>query len=634
MRVITVLFILLCCQSSIAQSICTDMQNARIHIEKDSFGKMRKIYSDCLVQSPNDLSVLNNYLLLSKISNSEEELSPLLQKAYALCRTPEDSLNVMYRKISILRKKENDFSEATELAQNAIEIAQNGQLEDWKKRIELELAIIHINTNNPKLGKAYIQKNIITLDLIQDPHLKADYLYDWATYLFADGKFQNALDTLIISKEIYEKDSLLFSLAKNMELIGSCYTMMENNEKAKENYNKSKSISEQIRDSIGMASSWCNIGNLYYEKQEDNDATNAYNKAINYANPKKSLNVLYNAFYNLHIIYEAAKDINQALNHLKKANEYKASIDEKTRVKDILALDFKYQTQQKEQRIKILNQEYEISAFRNKAMTIIIISGLIALAIILFLYNRTRKLNKTISEKNEELEEVNIFKNQIFSIMGHDMRGKLSKLNASQKKLLRSSKHDDTAKIGEAVNKMGGMIHEINGFSENTLYWGMSMSDKLNLDFKEQSLKQLVREVVFNFNYDLELKQIKIDNLIEDSTEVFIDKNSIKVVIRNIISNAIKFTETNGNIRITAEKDNNATLLKITDNGKGIPKEIIPTLFDTNPNKIKDGTQGEKGTGMGLWLCKEMMRKNNGDIKVESQENNGTTFILEIPNHN
>ena len=145
-------------------------------------------------------------------------------------------------------------------------------------------------------------------------------------------------------------------------------------------------------------------------------------------------------------------------------------------------------------------------------------------------------------------------------------------------------------------------------------------------------MDSLVEQVAYNFKYDLEHKNISLKKDIPDDFSVHADLNTTKVVMRNLLANAIKYSEAGGEITIRGIKNRQDHIIQVIDKGQGIPPDKIPILFEVNNEKVTSGTAGEKGTGLGLWLCKEMMEKNKGSITVESTLGKGTSFTLQFPN--
>jgi signal transduction histidine kinase len=145
------------------------------------------------------------------------------------------------------------------------------------------------------------------------------------------------------------------------------------------------------------------------------------------------------------------------------------------------------------------------------------------------------------------------------------------------------------------------------------------------------NLNLLVNNIYQLFDKSVEDKKIRLTKNIEEDFLVFADSNMLNTIIRNLVSNSIKFTPQNGEINISVYKENNKTILTISDTGIGISKENQEKLFNFGTNYSTLGTNNEKGTGLGLILVFEFIQKHNGDIKIDSEIGKGTKFIITIP---
>ncbi len=234
---------------------------------------------------------------------------------------------------------------------------------------------------------------------------------------------------------------------------------------------------------------------------------------------------------------------------------------------------------------------------------------------------------------NRELKKINATKDKLFTIIAHDLKSPFSSvLGFSQ---LLHTKWDSLNRkkaktISEMINSSSQRIYNL---LENLLEWARSQSGSLELKIEKISLFALAQENINLLSNALAQKNNKVEIKIPENLVCYADTPTIKTVIRNIISNANKFTE-NGSITIRTEIDGDYVKMIIQDSGVGIPKETVKYLFEVKRSKSTSGTQGEEGTGLGLLVCKEFIQKNNGTIYAESELNIGTTIIFTLPIRN
>lgn len=247
-----------------------------------------------------------------------------------------------------------------------------------------------------------------------------------------------------------------------------------------------------------------------------------------------------------------------------------------------------------------------------------------------------RKIESELIKQNKELISINAEKDKFFSIIAHDLKSPfnsflgLTQIMANEINTLTMS---DLQKIAVNMEKSATNLYNL---LENLLQWSQIHQGLTIFNPKEIKLSTLINNCIENLFDVAKNKNIEIIVDIKDdlNNKITGDENMLKTIIRNLISNAIKFTNSNGAIKIKAEKDINQTIITVTDNGIGMTKENIVKLFKLEENYTRNGTQNEKGTGLGLLLCKEFIEKHRGKIWVESQVGIGSTFYFSLPSIN
>lgn len=272
------------------------------------------------------------------------------------------------------------------------------------------------------------------------------------------------------------------------------------------------------------------------------------------------------------------------------------------------------------------------SAFSFAIIHLLILSfGIVGL--VLF-YRKQRKYYSIIKNKTKELTHINATKDKVFAIIAHDLRGPFNNilgytdlLIGDYETLNEEQRRKFIAKISESSKGAFELV-------ENLLLWASSQQNSISINKKNLNIKKLVNETLNALTSTAEKKKITININISEKLLVFADEFTMKIIITNLVSNAIKFTHENGIITIDAMQTGDLTEIHISDNGVGIPPETIPKLFMVDQNISSLGTNNEKGTGLGLVLCKEFIEKNGGSIAVKSTLEMGTKFMLKIPQSN
>jgi two-component system, sensor histidine kinase LadS len=233
-----------------------------------------------------------------------------------------------------------------------------------------------------------------------------------------------------------------------------------------------------------------------------------------------------------------------------------------------------------------------------------------------------------VNQQKVELEESNKVKDKLLSIISHDLKGPLNSFQTLLSMMLKDelTKENINLYTSHLNNKLGLMINLV----DNILNWVRTQMGGMNFDITSLNLKELVKENITLFISQAELKNIKVIDEVPENLLVMGDKNVVRMVIRNLIANALKFTKNGGSIFIFAKIDQGKVLIEIKDTGVGIPPEKIKLLF-TDAHFTSPDTNHNAGTGIGLLLCKEFLSKTAGEIWAESEVDKGSSFKFTLP---
>jgi signal transduction histidine kinase len=238
-----------------------------------------------------------------------------------------------------------------------------------------------------------------------------------------------------------------------------------------------------------------------------------------------------------------------------------------------------------------------------------------------------------IKKSREKLIELNATKEKLFSIISHDLKSSLGSVLGVSDLLLENFDEYKSDKIKQIVSSIYQSSKNTFELLENLLDWSRLQTEKISRQIEKHDLKTIADNVCLLYNEIAENKGITLQNNIQIDTFVHCDINMTKTVLRNLISNAIKFTAVRGLVSLISNEDDSNVEIQVSDTGKGIPDENKPFLFSIEKNITTTGTNGEKGTGLGLMLCKELVEKQGGTIWVESELGKGSTFKFTLPSN-
>ncbi|MCW7509723.1 PAS domain-containing sensor histidine kinase [Leptospira levettii] len=232
----------------------------------------------------------------------------------------------------------------------------------------------------------------------------------------------------------------------------------------------------------------------------------------------------------------------------------------------------------------------------------------------------------------KELELLNHTKDKFFSIISHDLKGPIGGMNTFIGMLLEDMETRSPKRMQNDLNILYQSSGEVYALLENLLTWARSQTNEISFLPENVSVKTLVDTVISYFTFMTENKGIRIQNLVENDVFVFADENMLETILRNLVSNAIKYSHVGGQVKISAVPTDGNVSIQVEDFGTGISNEIRSTFFQIDAKqKSMPGTLGERGTTLGLILCKEFIEKNNGKIFVESVVGKGSKFYFTLP---
>jgi signal transduction histidine kinase len=280
--------------------------------------------------------------------------------------------------------------------------------------------------------------------------------------------------------------------------------------------------------------------------------------------------------------------------------------------------------------IKIFLQNgyvYDTLPFSRVVFNICWSLAIIVLAL-LFFKNEQIIYQGQIEQKNKELEKLNDTKQKLFSIIAHDLRSPIGQLKNSLD--LVSKQHLSPEAFQQISSKLSSEVDHLHSTLDNLLRWSISQLHGIKVMPVKTSLQEVIDKQAILFKQSLELKNIRFSQQNLD-VFVFADPDHLMLIIRNLISNSIKYSYENGNIIIRSYPKDDCIMIEVADDGMGMNEQVRASLFSNGSMVSNAGTSNEKGTGLGLKLCKEFIEHNNGRLWVESTEGKGTTFYISLP---
>ena len=358
-------------------------------------------------------------------------------------------------------------------------------------------------------------------------------------------------------------------------------------------------------------------------------------KSLEIANDIHLNNITKENYKRLSIIYKMKNNYKKAYEYYQLYSVIKDSIFNEKSMNSINSLEVKYQTQKKEMEIKLLNKINKINKLnleKNETkrlfLNVYLIMALVVVGVILIIMLIIKKSNIKLEKKNLELRLLNATKDKFFSIISHDLKNPMSAFrniaNSLDNNMNELNKEEIKYFTGQ-LKQSSGIVYEM---LNNLLHWAKSQLGGIKPQVQNLKFKEVVDKIIENNKLTADKKNIELINEIHTDVEWVTDKDILKTILRNFITNGIKFSSKNSKVIISAEKMNGSLKIMVKDTGIGISLADMSKLFKIDVNTEIIGSSEEKGSGLGLILCKELASKVNATIHVESELNKGSAFSI------
>lgn len=398
------------------------------------------------------------------------------------------------------------------------------------------------------------------------------------------------------------------------------------------------SIYDSLNSSQGRAQTLNRLAKLSMLENNYKDAVVLLEKSLAIAKKHHFRERIKECYIDLSTCYKQFGDYKQSLDYLNEYISISDSLMNNDKNRQLLALQIAYETEKKSKEIELLKSEQENDKTVRIALIVIIVFIIFFVFVLYYNYTRKKIANKILSEKNEkinlqkeELQEANLTKDKFFSIIAHDLKSPFQGILGFSNYLIDNLDTLSKVDIKSYIKLLNEQVQGLYGLIENLLDWSRVQNKGMKINFENIKISTLVNDVIKVFDNQARKKNIKISINTSEEYSVVADRNMLFSIFQNLISNSLKFTHQEGHINIYANKTNTDRVeIFIEDDGIGMSNENQRKLFNNEALFTSRGTADEKGTGLGLIITKEFIEKNNGTIRIESEENKGTKFIISL----
>jgi len=515
-----------------------------------------------------------------------------------------------------------------------------------------DIGSLFYNQKNYNFAKKYYNNALdLSIKLKDSSKITASYL-NLGNAISDAGNIKKGL-------EYYEKSLAIAialndqnNIATNYNNIADSYRVLKNYKKSNPLFDKALAIAKNNNDPELMAIIYLNKAELAHMFNLDLSAIDYVKKSQYYANKNNNLMVRLENFKTLSSVYKSIRNNTKSYNYLKKYTDLKDSLNEINQQKTIKLFKVLNQLEDSNTKISKLsteNTKIKTKSKNEKKFIYGLIAAMVVFALLIVLLNfqyskkqeaynllefknfEIKMMNDEIEDQKNYLEKVNNAKDKFFSIIAHDLKNPFNSIRGFTELLLQNGDNYDNEKKDKFLKIIASSTTKASELLNNLLVWASAQSGNIDYNPEKIDINDQIINVLSFLEAQAVSKDIKIKTNLTPTTFVYADKNMVNTIFRNLISNAVKFTNEKGVIEINTIKSKNEVEIYVNDNGVGISNEDLGNLFKLDAKKTSVGTANEQGSGLGLLLCKEFVEKNGGVITVTSKLNKGSIFKVTLP---
>jgi signal transduction histidine kinase len=445
-------------------------------------------------------------------------------------------------------------------------------------------------------------------------------------------EFKQAINYFNEAEKINKKNKQFQEQINPYYNLGICYLHLNNFIKAEEYLFKSANLNKNKNDNLSLITTYSSIANLYYVQYKDKQAIPYFEKAYTLSKKVNDFEIKRKASKNMAVVEENRGNFKEALVYRKESEQWKDSLNNQNKVWAIADFEKKYTVAQKQKQISVLKVENKLKDTQRNTMFFSTLGLLLLLVGGVYVYAQKVKNAKIILTQKVKLDELNATKDQLFSIVSHDLRSSVNALKTSNTKLTTSLETKNYSELDQLLHQNSAIANGAYSLLDNLLHWALLQTKQLYFSKDSVHLYSIVQQIEYNYKPLLLDKSIAFENAVSKNSFIFVDLDSLKIILRNLLDNAIKFSPENSKISFyTVDTNTNFCQLVIQDYGLGMNQNTIKELLEDNELLAKKSNSEIIGTGLGMQLCKQMIKKNGGTLAIESELNKGTKMILSFP---
>ncbi len=409
--------------------------------------------------------------------------------------------------------------------------------------------------------------------------------------------------------------------------IGAIHTIQKEYSNALNRQLRALEICQRIQDKDTEIIVLNRIGQIYLE-------TNQFEKALEYLHMSEKISQalgtpvgLIETYRTISTLYESTKNFENALFYHKRHTQISDSLFSDETAKEIARIQADYDLELRTFENINLQEKLDQQKIQNSLLLLITFLVVIIIAILYVRFRSMRKMKEKLAESNQT-------KDLFFSILAHDLRNPFSTAHGYLQMAIDDSDSLNKNDLKETITKVYESSQKNLTLLENLLDWARTQRDQIQVHPKTLHPAEIIRDTIQLYKVSINEKELTVINNLADDFKCLCDEAMLRSIFRNLLNNAIKFSYENGSVVINGSVSGDFCEITVKDNGTGMSKELIDKQFNLSATEMMPGTRNEKGTGLGLILCKKFVEMNGGEISLESSPDMGTEVKITLKTAN
>lgn len=628
-----------------------------MHVKFQCMGKKSSIFCILIglcisLQGQSWKSELDSIKLVLTTNLSDKERVNTLLDASALLSTikPGDALEYAIEAYDLARKTNyksgivrsmlnqcdfysiiGEYDVSLEMAYDALKIADSASLKSYCHN---RIATIHAGMKNHKETLYHNKRALFYSSEMGDSNGIVVDLHNIGTTYIELEQYDSALYYLRFTNN-YDIRHRGLPDPYSLTNIGSVFHALGEYDSALNYHLQAYYFDLESDEKMLMAIDQQYIALTYLEMGNYDEARNYALQSIEIAKENESFDLEYENYSTLYKIYEKERNYKKAFEYAMLYNTARDTLFKRSKQSLVLNLETKHRVKEQQEKVQLLekqknliNEQKDLLSKKNKlfliSMLLSILFFLSTIVIVILVYRRQRMYQ----ELSKELQLANDSKERMLSIIGHDLRGSVGTLKSAAATILECL--DDIEDVRELLESFYPVADSTYDLLENLLTWAKCNQEKIEPNIEELNLKEIVAKAITHTQHQASAKSVEIISNVHEVV-VNADQNMLLSVFRNILGNSIKFSHSRSKVLISGEKNVDRYIISIADNGVGMDKKTLFKLFHSQEIIHSAGTLGERGSGLGLMICKTFLESMDSRIWAESTLTKGTTFNISLP---